>query len=97
MSSQNTSGVASAPMMRWRWRRKRTSSRWQRENAGVTSIALHADHHRKVVGRNRGEVLVEYAHAADLVGHRLADHDVINHLAITVAPVTVERVDFRVG
>ena len=32
--SQKTIGVANAPMMRLRWRRNRTSSRRQRENAG---------------------------------------------------------------
>src|SRR5687767_2240901 len=34
MSSQKTTGVASAPMTRWRWRRKRTSSRRASETAG---------------------------------------------------------------
>src|SRR5258706_4865453 len=37
ISSQNTIGVASAPMMRLRWRRKRTSSRRARETAGRRS------------------------------------------------------------
>jgi hypothetical protein len=37
MSSQNTIGVAKAPMIRWRWRRKRTSSRLASESAGSIS------------------------------------------------------------
>jgi hypothetical protein len=37
MSSQKTIGVISAPMMRLRWRRKRTSSRWQSEKEGRSS------------------------------------------------------------
>src|SRR5689334_4895402 len=34
MRTQKTMGVRRAPMMRLRWRRKRTSSRWARERAG---------------------------------------------------------------
>src|SRR4051812_17860173 len=50
MRIQKTSGVASAPTIRWRWRMKRTSSRWQRDSAGRIAPGAVSGTRRAVCG-----------------------------------------------